>query len=292
MQELEVELNYYDVLSIDKSASFDDIKKAYKKMALEYHPDLNKKPGASDKFKEIVRAYVILKDPASKNEYDKRYKEGNSFFKRVNFNYEKFIKKSNDFIKKIKLAFKNVSVNNIALGFDNDLDFSYSFLKLSEDILIMSVEELLERLECSNNDYVKVNSIISLVRKEKKSIYPIIINYLNDESIEVRRAVLWGLGFLKIKKSVSILRKIYDSIDSIYKVDILKAIYMIVGNSLYFRNRLFDGLSSGNEEVKIAILNIMLKLKINIKKQELELIFKDIPSNIKILLDKVAVSVN
>ena len=55
--------DYYDVLGIDRGASDEDIKRAFRKLALEYHPDRNKKAGAEDRFKEINEAYQILSDP-------------------------------------------------------------------------------------------------------------------------------------------------------------------------------------------------------------------------------------
>ena len=54
--------NYYDILCVDRIASEQDIKKAYKKMALKFHPDKNKDPGAEEKFKEIAEAYDVLAD--------------------------------------------------------------------------------------------------------------------------------------------------------------------------------------------------------------------------------------
>ncbi|XP_018535303.1 dnaJ homolog subfamily B member 1b [Lates calcarifer] len=68
--------DYYDILGIKKGASEDDIKKAYRKQALRYHPDKNKSPGAEEKFKEIAEAYDVLSDPKKKDIYDRYGEEG------------------------------------------------------------------------------------------------------------------------------------------------------------------------------------------------------------------------
>ncbi len=62
--------DYYEVLGLTKSASKDDIKKAYRKLSKQYHPDLNKEPGADEKFKEIAEAYEVLSDDQKKARYD------------------------------------------------------------------------------------------------------------------------------------------------------------------------------------------------------------------------------
>lgn len=62
--------DYYEVLGIAKGASDDEIKKAYRKLSKQYHPDINKDPGAEDKFKEIAEAYEILSDPQKRAAYD------------------------------------------------------------------------------------------------------------------------------------------------------------------------------------------------------------------------------
>ncbi len=63
--------DYYDVLGISKSASKDDIKSAYRRLAKQYHPDINKAPDAAEKFKEVQEAYDVLYDDQKRAQYDR-----------------------------------------------------------------------------------------------------------------------------------------------------------------------------------------------------------------------------
>ncbi|TET72984.1 molecular chaperone DnaJ [Candidatus Bathyarchaeota archaeon] len=62
--------DYYEVLNVERGASQDEIKKAFRKLAFQYHPDRNKAPDAEEKFKEISEAYAVLSDPEKKQQYD------------------------------------------------------------------------------------------------------------------------------------------------------------------------------------------------------------------------------
>ena len=68
--------DYYKILGISKGASEDDVRKAYRKMALKFHPDKNKSAGAEEKFKEIAEAYEVLSDKRKRDIYDKYGEEG------------------------------------------------------------------------------------------------------------------------------------------------------------------------------------------------------------------------
>ncbi len=68
--------DYYEVLGVQKDATKDQIKVAYRKLALQYHPDRNKAPDAEEKFKEISEAYAVLSDDAKRAQYDRFGFEG------------------------------------------------------------------------------------------------------------------------------------------------------------------------------------------------------------------------
>ncbi len=74
--------DYYEVLGVERTASADDVRKAYRKLARKYHPDVNKRPDAETRFKEIGEAYEVLGDAEKRKRYDQlgaNYHAGQDF---------------------------------------------------------------------------------------------------------------------------------------------------------------------------------------------------------------------
>jgi curved DNA-binding protein len=63
--------DYYEALGVPRDASAEDIRRAYRALARQYHPDISKEPGAEDRFKEISEAYEVLRDPEKRARYDR-----------------------------------------------------------------------------------------------------------------------------------------------------------------------------------------------------------------------------
>merc|ERR1711963_67053 len=78
LEELKLKMgkDYYTILGVSRAASDDEIKKAYRKLALKYHPDKNQSPGAEERFKEIGEAYDVLSDAKKKQIYDQYGEDG------------------------------------------------------------------------------------------------------------------------------------------------------------------------------------------------------------------------
>jgi len=103
--------DYYKVLDVDRSASQKDIKKAFRNLALKYHPDKNPDEDTSRKFREIAEAYEVLRDEEKRRQYDQMghgaWGSSGGGYKPGNFNFDDLFKDfDDDFFKDLRGHFE------------------------------------------------------------------------------------------------------------------------------------------------------------------------------------------
>jgi len=102
-------MDYYKILGVNKTDSKDTIKKAYRQLALKYHPDKNKDPEAEDKFKEVSEAWGVLGDDDNREKYDKM---GDNFFRSgVSASYSPYSNIDIDVDNFFNDFFQNININ-------------------------------------------------------------------------------------------------------------------------------------------------------------------------------------
>lgn len=116
--------NYYNFLEIDDYSEISDVKKAFRRLAMKYHPDLNPDKDTSDKFKNILRAYETLKDIYTKKKYDELLKSG---FDLTNF-YKSFNTESDSEIRR-KQFFRMRKEKDELEEIENLVSYEKSLLK-------------------------------------------------------------------------------------------------------------------------------------------------------------------
>ena len=67
---MRTQVNYYEILGVDRNASTDEVKRAYRRLARSLHPDVNPDPQSQERFKDVTRAYEVLSDPDKRQMYD------------------------------------------------------------------------------------------------------------------------------------------------------------------------------------------------------------------------------
>ena len=147
-------MNFYDILQVDTNASYNEIKKAYKKLALKYHPDKNKINNTIEKFKQINIAYEVLSDTNKRKKYDNMtINQQDAFYNALTLVINGM--ESNSTCKKIINYFYSNKKN-----FKNDIN-TLNFKRIYNTVInrldSLTLREYADFLDTFNNDVIKKN---------------------------------------------------------------------------------------------------------------------------------------
>jgi curved DNA-binding protein CbpA len=243
-----MEDNYYQILGLDKNADENQIKKAYKKLAIKYHPDKNpNNKEAEEKFKTICEAYSILSDKDKKEQYDRFGKQGiNSNFRcNTNVNpdeiFNSFFRSDpfNDFESNI---FSNISNIRIRKSDENKIDI------ISNGTRVL-IKDLINSKELNNCIGIVKGYDISkkkyLIRTCNKDIF-----IKDDNFIQLLNVTIHNLksnSFLNGMKT-----NVIDYINGRYVVDLNRNRYSLTSENLIV-----------DKNSKVKIINLKSNKSIN-----------------------------
>ncbi len=200
--------NHYKVLGVAVQATTEDIKKAYRKLMLKYHPDVANEPLKVDYFEKVVCAYKVLSDLKKRAEYNRSHKiHSNTSPKppssktEVN-EYSKSSTRSSKF-SHFKFNLFNRSKSNGHVESNDD------FFKIPKEIRNLSIDRLKEQLLQSTNKYVRAEALKGIVVQWGKQGYKLIAHAIDDQSREVKEVAVRAIGKLKIRQGLTPLTELY-----------------------------------------------------------------------------------
>lgn len=242
-------IDYYKFFGLDDTAEISEIKSSYKKMVVRYHPDRAKDEKSAEIFKKALKGYAILRNAKLRAEYDIQYAENENMSVKSRFRYgiKKIVEKRDKIFKSAALLFDNIR------NYDKrrKIAFNNNDYNLSDDIVNMSVDDLSMRLLISDNEYARGYAAIALGIKRDRKGYGTLVNSLKDESLFVRKKVVWALGEIGMKKILPVLCDMYEKSGVQLKIEILKAVITISGaKGSYFKKIVNNALEQNDADLR------------------------------------------
>lgn len=216
--------DYYEILGVDKNSNQDDIKKAYRKLALKYHPDRNKDPDSEDKFKLISEAYQVLGDETKRKNYDmgnidmnfsdsfdmfnEIFKQHMDFFKNDFGNYDDILREINN------IDIRDIPIQSGFYIFENYNNENNSFIQNIKNLkqkLNINTTRFSQQQNSSNKQETETETETEpkVIQKPEDLNYKIKISlkdlYLqNEKNINITRTVIKNNIESKKTKNISI----------------------------------------------------------------------------------------
>lgn len=235
------ESNYYRILDVPEEASTSDIKKAYRKLMLKYHPDVNQnEPLKSEYFEKVVEAYKILSDDEKRAEYDRQRLDQNSS---KDQNVKEFKKN-----KKGKGFFSSFS-SFLFKGKDNKYLDEDDFFQVSKEVMDLDIERLKEQYLESSNKYVRAEALKALIIKLGKQAFKYIEKALEDHSKEVKEVAVRAIGKLQIRQGILYLAELFPKSGPDIRVAIVQSVASLNFNKA--NDLLVQFCYDSNDEVRL-----------------------------------------
>lgn len=160
--------NYYELLEINRDATLREIKSAYRKLVMKYHPDVSRTKETEEMFKLINEAYTVLSNPKLRESYDKKL----DLEVRPEENIRNTINKIVESISKnVKVVVREVQKMLEEISSDKTLDR-------------LSNEELLQRINFSDNEMVKIAALKIIKNRKKRSTIPYLLEIMKTSKSE------------------------------------------------------------------------------------------------------------
>ncbi len=198
--------DYYKILGVAVQANTDDIKKAYRKLMLKYHPDVASEPLKVDYFESVVRAYKVLSDHKKRVEYNQSHRIHSNINQTKGPNTKTEV---NEYSKTESKRFGHFKFNLFNRSKSNGHESNDDFFKIPKEIRSLSIDRLKEQLLQSSNKYVRAEALKAIVVQWGKQGYKLITHGLGDQSREVKEVAVRAIGKLKIRQGLTPLIELY-----------------------------------------------------------------------------------
>ncbi len=200
--------NYYKILGVAVQAKTEDIKKAYRKLMLKYHPDVASEPLKVDYFESVVRAYKVLSDHKKRDEYNRSHKIHSNINQNKGSSPKTEVNEYSKTHGKFK-RFGHFKFNLFNRSKSNGHESNDDFFKIPKEIRSLSIDRLKEQLLESSNKYVRAEALKAIVVQWGKQGYKLITHGLEDQSREVKEVAVRAIGKLKIRQGLAPLIELY-----------------------------------------------------------------------------------